>query len=247
MLPHAVVFVTADAGADEDVGEEEAEDDAEDENIAAAQGHAAIQAASEAASDGITGSTSAQHMIELLLQLPDSQRAAEDAAAASGKGLLQNDKWAKLNEQLSKVVQDAAEGKKLQIRRGDDDKYQQLHAELLQLQEELPMLESMVLSNRTWEVSCSVSNVFSWQCASCCVCLSVGRQSSCALTAGKWSCTSAVVCSGVPCTLTNGATPSLGRHKPAGFFLLRCIGGFFGDILCDKLMVVLVIGCCRSL
>ena len=143
----------ADAAADGDVDEEEGEEaDAEDENIAAAQGHAAIQAASEAAADGITGSTSAQHMIELLLQLPDSQRSAEDAAAASGKGRQQNDKWSKLNEQLSKVVLDAAAGKMVQYRRGDD-KYQQLHAELLQLQQELPLLDGMVLSNRTWEVS----------------------------------------------------------------------------------------------
>lgn len=80
----------ADAAADEDVDEED-EDEAEDAAVAAAQGQAAIQAASEAASDGITGSTSAHHMIELLLQLPDSQRAAEDAAAASGKGRQQNE------------------------------------------------------------------------------------------------------------------------------------------------------------
>lgn len=137
---------------DEDVEDDEAEDDAEDSEHTAAQGHAAIQAASEAAADGITGSTSAQHMIELLLQLPDSQRAAEDAAAASGKGRQQNDKWSKLNEQLSRVVLDAEAGKMLQYRRGDD-KYQQLHAELLQLQQELPLLDGMVLSNRTWEVS----------------------------------------------------------------------------------------------
>jgi hypothetical protein len=150
---HANVFLHADAAADGDVDEEEGEEaDAEDENIAAAQGHAAIQAVSEAAADGITGSTSAQHMIELLLQLPDSQRSAEDAAAASGKGGQQNDKWSKLNEQLSRVVLDAAAGKMVQYRRGDD-KYQQLHAELVQLQQELPLLDGMVLSNRTWEVS----------------------------------------------------------------------------------------------
>lgn len=61
--------------------------------------------------------------------------------------------WSKLNERLSRVVVDAAAGKLLQYRRGDD-KYQQLHAELVQLGEELPQLQDMVLSDRTWEVSC---------------------------------------------------------------------------------------------
>lgn len=153
----------ADATAEEE-GEEDVEEDADDENVAAAQGQAAIQAASEAASDGITGSTSAHHMMEILAQLPDSQRAAEDAAAASGKGLQQNEKWLERNQKLARMVAEVEAGKRPQYRRGDD-RYQQLQAELLQLQQELPTVDAMSWNKRTWEVRapcqvwiCSTSN-----------------------------------------------------------------------------------------
>lgn len=120
--------------------------------MAAAQGQAAIQAASEAASDGITGSTSAHHMMELLARLPDSQRAAEEAATASGRGGQQNEKWMERNQKLSRMLAEAEAGKRLQYRRGDD-RYQQLRAELQQLQQELPAVDSMTWEKRTWEVS----------------------------------------------------------------------------------------------
>lgn len=93
----------ADAGA-EDRDDEDDGEDAEDEHAAAAKGQAALNAASAAASDGITGNTSGQHMMSLLGMLPDAQRAAEDAAAAGGRGRQQDEKWAKRNQDLSKVL-----------------------------------------------------------------------------------------------------------------------------------------------
>jgi hypothetical protein len=164
----AAAGTAADAAADDDLDEEEFEENAEDENIAAAQGQAAIQAVSEAASDGITGSTSGHHMMELLVRLPDSQRAAEDAAAASGRGRQQNAKWLERNQTLSRMLAEAEAGKKPQYRRGDD-RFQQLHAELLQLQQELPSVDSMTWDKRSWEVS-------SWLAASAHVEQSTARQ-----------------------------------------------------------------------
>lgn len=139
------------AAADEDGDKQEGEEDADDENLAAAQSQAAIQTASEAASAGITGSTSAHHMAELLSQLPDSQAAAEDAAVASSRGRQQTEKWTERNQTLSRMVTEAEVGRKLQYR-GGDDRYQLLSAELAQLQAQLPSVDTLTWT-RTWEMS----------------------------------------------------------------------------------------------
>jgi len=144
----------ADADGAGDRDDEDDGEDAEDEHVAAAKGQAALTAASEAASDGITGDTSAQHMMQLLAMLPDSQRAAEDAAAAGGRGRQQDEKWAKLNQNLSKVLAHAAAGKTPQYRRGDD-RHQAVCVEVAALQQsgELSGVAHQSLNNRTWEVS----------------------------------------------------------------------------------------------
>lgn len=144
----------ADAAADEAEDADDDDDEAGDaeQDLAAAQGQVALQAASEAALAGVTGDTRPEHIHQLVAQLPGSQEAAEEAASAASGRHQQNDiKWADRNEQLARMLADAAAGRKPQCRRGDD-RHQQLLAEVQQLKDLVSRVRNETWSSRSWEV-----------------------------------------------------------------------------------------------